>query len=759
MRKDLVWKVALIVGLMLACVFSIFDNGIKLGLDLKGGFSFLLKMDLAEIDSDNQPAARQQAVEILRKRIDGLGVKEPIIQPVGEDRILVQIPGLEQEDRKQLRNTIERTAFLEFRLVHAQNEDVLSREVSDPAFRPPVGYEKLTIEDTQDGKPVKYSYYVKKRAEMTGTHLKRAFPQFDELSRPHVALEFDSKGADAFGRITSANVGRLLAIVLDGELYSAPVIEGAIMGGRAQITGSFTLPEAQELANVLENPLEAPVQIVEERGVDPTLGRDSIRSGVMAAAIGAALVILFMAIYYRGAGLVSIFAIGLNMLLLVGALAGFDFTLTLPGLAGVVLTVGMAVDASVLIYERIREERDAHKGFKAAVTAGFQRAFIVIFDSNFTTIVTAIILIWMGSGPVKGFGVTLTIGLLANLFAVVFVTRLIFEWLIDKGWMKSMSMLQIIGKTSINFLGVRAIAFAASWLLIAIGLFSFAQRGGLDVGKGAVYGIDFSGGDTVMLEFEEKVDSVALRHSLEGAGLTDALIQYQRDLGSGSEVLSLKLPEGEGETAVGQLEADHPSAGFRVIQTERVGAVIGSELLREGLMAVFVAAIAIALYVAFRFGEFAYGLGAVVALTHDVLMCIGIFCLAGRTFSLPVVAALLTVLGYSVNDTIIVFDRVRENLKLHTGGGKIHYFDLINRSINQTLPRTLLTAGTTFLTAVTLFVFGGRVINDFAFMFMIGVATGTFSSIYIASPIVLWAHRGEAPKPRESGRKPEPVRA
>ncbi len=419
----------------------------------------------------------------------------------------------------------------------------------------------------------------------------------------------------------------------------------------------------------------------------------------------------------------------------------------------------MAVDASVLIYERIREEREAHKGFKAAVMAGFQRAFIVIFDSNFTTIVTALILIWMGSGPVKGFGVTLTIGLLANLFAVVFVTRLIFEWLIDKGWMKSMPMLQIIGRTSINFLGVRAIAFGASWCLIIVGLFSFGQRGGFDVGRGGVYGIDFSGGDTVMLEFEEKIEAAQLRQSLENTGLTDALIQYQRDLGGGGEVLSLKLPEGEGETAVARLEADHPTAGFHVIQTERVGAVIGAELLREGLMAVFVAAIAIALYVAFRFGELAYGLGAVVALTHDVLMCIGIFCLAGRTFSLPVVAALLTVLGYSVNDTIIVFDRIRENLKLRSGGGKINYFQLMNQSINQTLPRTLLTAATTLLTAVTLFVFGGRVINDFAFMFLIGVVTGTFSSIYIASPIVLWAHRGEAPRPSESDRKPEPAQA
>ncbi len=445
------------------------------------------------------------------------------------------------------------------------------------------------------------------------------------------------------------------------------------------------------------------------------------------------------------------------MVLLVGALAGFGFTLTLPGLAGVVLTVGMAVDACVLIFERIREERASHKGFKAAVLAGFQRAFIVIFDSNFTTIVTAIILIWMGSGPVKGFGVTLTLGLLANLFAVVFVTRLIFEWLIDKGWMKSMPMLQIIGRTSINFLGVRVIALAVSWCLILVGLFSFSQRGGLQIGKGAVYGIDFSGGDTVMLEFEEKVGSADLRQSLEQAGLTDASIQYQRDLGGGDEVLSLKLPEGAGETAVSQLVSDYPSAGFHVIQTERVGAVIGGELLREGLMAVCVAAIAIALYVAFRFGEFAYGLGAVVALMHDVLMCIGIFCLAGRTFSLPVVAALLTVLGYSVNDSIIVFDRVRENLKLRSGGGtKINYFNLINESINQTLPRTLLTAGTTFLTAVTLFVFGGRVINDFAFMFLIGVVTGTFSSIYIASPIVLWAHRGEAPTSIESERKPEP---
>jgi len=433
--------------------------------------------------------------------------------------------------------------------------------------------------------------------------------------------------------------------------------------------------------------------------------------------------------------------------------------LTLPGIAGIVLTIGMAVDANVLIYERVREELGANKPLRTAIAAGYQRAFIVIFDSNFTTILTAAILIWLGSGPVKGFGVTLTIGLLANIFSAVFVTRWVFDWLVTKGWMKSFDMMHVFRHIPhVNFLGVWKIAFAISWGLIIAGMVSFISRGGVEIGKGKVYGIDFAGGDTVTMSFAQRIDPDKLRNALNAAGYSESYIQYQRNVSGGSEVLSIKLPEGAADKVVLQLQKDFPEAQLKAIGTEHVGAVVGKELLKQALWAVAASLIAIMIYVAFRFGEFSYGLGALISLIHDVLMTIGWFCLTGRTFSMPVVAAVLTLIGYSINDTIVVFDRIRENRKLT--GGRLNYFDLINRSVNETLSRTILTAGTVFLCAVALYGFGGSVINDFAFCFMVGVLTGTYSSIYIAAPCVLWSHRREASAAsRAAAKKTQPAKA
>ncbi len=751
MNKQLQWKFLVVLAVVGLSVYGIMKHGIQLGLDLKGGTSFLLKMDTSKIDATGRGAAIRQAVEIIKKRVDRFGVSEPIIQQVGDDRILVQIPGLKEADRLEARRTIQQAAYLEFLLVHADNDRLQADALSDPRFRPPLGYTNLTETTTREGRIVLRNYYCKLKPEqgLTGKYIERAWVAYDDIGRPYISLTFNKEGAAVFGRVTAANVERQLAIVIDGVLQSAPVIQDAILGGHAQITGNYSLIEAQRLASVLENPLEAPLAVLEERGVDPSLGKDSIDSGVKAALIGAVAVVVFMVVYYLAAGVVADFALALNILIIIGVLAMFKFTLTLPGIAGIVLTIGMAVDANVLIYERIREELAAHKSLKAAIVAGYQRAFIVIFDSNFTTILTAIILITLGSGPVKGFGVTLTIGLIANLFAAVFITRLVFDWLIAKGWLTSFKMLHVFGAIpKINFLGVWPIAFALSWLLIAGGLYSFVHRGGLNLGKGEVYGIDFAGGDTVAMNFQQRIDVDKLRGALEAGGFKEAYLQYAR--GGGSEQLEVKLPEGAGEKVVSTLQTSFPEAGFKVLSTEHVGAIVGAELLKQALWAVLWSLVAIMIYVAFRFGEFSYGLGALVSLLHDVLMTIGWFCLTGRTFSMPVVAAVLTLIGYSINDTIVVFDRIRENKKLT--GGKLSYFDLINNSVNQTLSRTILTAGTVFLTSVALYGFGGRVINDFAFCFMIGVLTGTYSSIYIASPCVLWYHRGEGVK--ASAQKP-----
>jgi SecD/SecF fusion protein len=758
MNKQLTWKVAVIFAVLLASLWSMWPpkDKIKLGIDLQGGTEFKLKVDLSKSIMAERGHALQQAIEILRKRIDKFGVAEPVIQAAGEDRILIQLPGLSEKVRDEARQTIEKTAFLEFRLVHPRNRELAIQAASDPNFQTPIGYEKMVKTEIVNGREDKQIYFVYKKDELTGKYLTRAEVRYTQLNQPYVGLSFNSEGAKIFARVTAANIDRQLAIVLDGELYSAPVIRSAIEGGEAIIEGNFSLQEAQQLANVLENPLEVPVSIIEVRSVDPSLGRDSIESGVRAALIGTVAVVVFMAIYYMLAGVVADLAMVFNIIILIGVLAFFKFTLTLPGIAGIVLTIGMAVDANVLIYERIREELSAGKPLRAAIIAGYQRAFVVIFDSNFTTILTAVILIGLGSGPVKGFGVTLTIGLLANLFAAVFVTRLLFDWLVQKGWMKSFSMLHVFKHVPhINFLGVWKLAFVLSWLLIGAGTYSFVHRGGLQIGKGEVYGIDFKGGDTATLGFSKKIDADQLRPKLDAAGYKEAYIQYQR--GATGEVLSLKLPEGETAKVVALLQKSFPDAGFKVLGTESVGAIVGSELLKQALWAVAAALIGIMIYVAFRFGEFSYGLGALVSLIHDVLMTLAWFSLTGRTLSMPVVAALLTLIGYSINDTIVVFDRIRENKKLT--GGKLNYFDLINRSVNETLSRTILTAGTVFLCAVSLYGFGGRVLNDFSFCFVIGVLTGTYSSIYIASAVVLWWHRAEVKSSSKKKAAPTAVKA
>ena len=443
---------------------------------------------------------------------------------------------------------------------------------------------------------------------------------------PQVGIEFDAEGAKIFERITTASVGRQLAIILDGELYTAPRINEPISGGRCQISrsGGFPLDEAQRLASVLENPLQAPVHVMEARTVDPTLGKDSIASGFRAAVIGAGAVIIFMAAYYLLAGVVADVALLMNILITMGVLAMFKFTLTLPGIAGVVLTIGMSVDTNVLIYERVREELAAGKALRAAIAAAYTRAFRVIFDAHFTAILTGVILVSMGSGPVKGFGVTLIIGLLANLFSGVFVTRIIFDWLVAKGWMKSFNMLHVFRHVPhINFLGVWKIVFTLSWALIIAGMVMFVHRGGLDIGRGEVYGIDFRGGDTVALGFAQHIDADDIRHTLEQNHYAEAYIQYERDMTGGKEVLSLRLPEGKTDEVVKLLEDKYPQAQFKEISREQVGAVVGGELLKQALYAIGASLIAIMIYLAFRFGELSYGLGALISLIHDVLMTVG----------------------------------------------------------------------------------------------------------------------------------------
>jgi len=405
------------------------------------------------------------------------------------------------------------------------------------------------------------------------------------------------------------------------------------------------------------------------------------------------------------------------------------------------LTVGMAVDANVLIYERIREELGKGKSLRGALAAGYDRAFGTIFDSHVTTLISSVILIFFGTGSVKGFGFTLTFGVASSLFTALVVTRIIFDWLLDRGLLKSMPMLHMIRNTRLDFMKLAKPAFILSWTVILIGL-------GYGLSRGAkLFGVDFVGGDTTTFKFEQKVEVEKLRQALAKAGEKESLIQYQKDLsGGGVETLRVTTSIGSAEKIQEELKQAFPEAKFSVAGQERVGATVGQEIQQSAIIASLLSLLGILFYVAFRY-EFSFAVGAVVAIIHDVLMTIGCYCLSngisGREFNATVVAAVLTIIGFSINDTIVIFDRIREDLKLGMRGS---FRELINQALNQTLSRTIITSGTVFLATLSLYIFGGGVINDFAFTFLVGIITGTYSSIYIASALVLWWHKGERPK-------------
>ncbi len=723
---------------------------IRLGLDLRGGTAFLVGVDVdtAVNESQNQGTnqvsiseverahrkeqALSQAVEVLRKRVDRFGVSEPIIQPQGDNRILIQMPGLSESDTEAVRETIQKAARLEFRIVHKQSDEYLQRGIVPPGYE--IMREEVALKDGTKGSR---AYVVSKKAEggLTGKYVQRAGVALHPVtSKPEIHLTFDSEGASMFGKITSEHVNQQLAIVLDGELYSAPNINEPILGGNCQITGNYDLKEAYRLANALENPLEAPVKIMEERTVDPSLGKDSIASGVKASVIGVVAVAGFMLGYYLLAGLVANVALVLNILILIGVMCSVGATFTLPGIAGIVLTIGMAVDANVLIFERIREELTSGKSLRGALNAGYDKAFSTIFDANVTTLISSVILIFKGTGPVQGFGVTLTIGVAVSMFTALVVTRLIFDFLIAKNVIKTITMLKLIGHTKLDFLKLAKPAFALSWALVIVGM-----GYGIFVRGHEVMGVDFKGGDNAMFEYTQKVDSAQLRQALDEAKIGETIIQYQA---GDKERLSVLAEVDKGELVKGVLQKAFPDAGFKQVGVDKVGATVGKEIIQSAFVAVFLSLLGILAYVAFRY-EFSFALGAVVAVLHDVMMTMGWFFLDGRALSATMVAAILTIIGFSINDTIVIFDRIREHLKLGTRGS---FKDIMNLALNETLSRTIITSGTVLISTLSLYLFGGGVINDFAFTFLIGILTGTYSSIYIASAIVLWYHKGQRPK-------------
>jgi len=732
MVKNLKWKavlIVLVVGFALWMGYPPLDvhdtegklvkeGKINLGLDLQGGMHLVLLVDTSQLSPEEAKDAPDRALEIIRNRIDQFGVLEPSIQKQGRDRIVIQLPGV--TDRERALKLVKSSAHLEFRIV-ADEPELVSEAL---AGNTPEGYELKELEQ-RDGKTEQI--LLVKKAALGGDALVDATTEFSQstFNQPYVSIEFDKPGGQIFANLTEENVGRRLAIVLDGTVYSAPVIREKIPSGRAQITGNFSVQEASDLAIVLRaGALPAPVEIIEERTVGPSLGKDSIEKGIKAIVIGGLLVLAFMAAYYLIAGLIADFALILNMILITGALSYFHATLTLPGIAGLVLTIGMSVDANVLIFERIREESKLGKSIRAAIQSGFRRAFVTILDANLTTLITALILFQFGTGPVRGFATVLSIGIISSMFTALVVTRLILELLtMGKNKINKLVMLQFVKNLKINFIGIRKITYIISVIFIAFGLFKFISRGELN------YGIDFTGGVLQQYKFERAISLDEIRASLRKIGTGYAPRQQFSDK---REIL-IRTQEDNSQEIMSEFKSTFKDNRFDIMRIEKVGPSVGKDLRGKAVKTVIFAMIGICLYVSFRF-EFRFAVAAIVALLHDVGISLGAIALTQRELSIPVVAALLTIIGYSINDTIVVFDRIREDRKLMR---KATYKEIINTSINQTFSRTLLTSLTTLMVVLSLYFLGGDVIKDFAFVMMIGVLSGTYSSIFIASPILI----------------------
>ena len=692
----------------------------------------LLRYTLTDDGVDYRLAtALGQSIEVVSRRVNELGTTEPIIQRQGNDRILVQVPGL--TDPQRLKDILGQTAKMTFQMV---DQSVPVEEAIEG--RPPAG---TTVMYSMDDPPV--PYLIEDRVIVSGENLVDAQATFDQrTNEPVVSFRFDTRGATRFGQATQENVGRLFAIILDGQVISAPQIREPILGGSGQISGNFTVQSANDLAVLLRaGALPATLTVIEERTVGPGLGQDSIDAGKVASYIGAALVVVFMVLIYGLLGIISVVALAANIAMIVALLSVLGATLTLPGIAGIVLTIGMAVDSNVLIFERIREERRAGRSVIQAIDAGFSRALATIVDANVTTLIAAVILFYLGSGPVRGFAVTLAIGILTTVFtAFTFSRWMVAEWVKrrrPKELPKAPFKL-VPDETAIKFMGFRRITFAISAFMSVAALVLFMT---LNMNLG----IDFKGGSIIEVQSRSGTADIAdIRSRLSELNLGEVQVQ---EFGDPSEVLIRVQAQDGGENAQqtviekvrGELEADYD---FR--RVEVVGPTVSSELAQAGTIAVLASLVAILFYIWVRF-EWQFAVGAIIATLHDVIMTVGFFVITGIEFNLSSIAAILTIVGYSLNDTVVVYDRVRENLRRYK---KMSLPQLLNESINQTLSRTTMTSLTTLLALLALFMFGGEVIRSFTAAMIFGVVIGTYSSIFIAAPLlILFKMRASAMRP------------
>ena len=678
---------------------------------------------------DRVNAATEQSLEIIRRRIDQIGVAEPTIQRAGADRIVVQLPGV--QDPTRIRELLGSTAKLTFHLMGEGGIGTRSLPGADDN-------QKYTIQDI---------------IAMAGDRLSDARAGFDQQGRPAINFRLDTVGARQFGDITRQNVGRPFAIVLDGKVLSAPTINEPIPGGSGIISGSFTTEQANDLAALLRaGALPAPLTVIEERTVGADLGSDAIRSGLTTGLIGFVLVFLFMFVLYGVWGLLANLALAMNVALTFGALSVMGATLTLPGIAGIVLGIGLAVDANVLINERIREE--TRKGARAVVALdlGFKRAYSTVVDSNVTALLATVLLFYVGSGPVRGFAITMALGILISMFTAVSVVRAIMILIVKYRRMQIFRIEPLFGfklipdGTSIPFMRGRffGIGFSAVLSIASVILF---------FNPGLNYGVDFKGGLQMEIATSKQPDIGAWRKSFEALDLGEIALQ-EADGGKNVLIRAERQPGGEtAQTAALQkirAAVVTQDAGAKVERTEVVGPKVSGELAYAGVLAVVLASIAMLIYIWVRF-EWPFAVGAIATLILDVTKTIGFFALTGLEFNLTAIAALLTLIGYSVNDKVVVYDRMRENMRLYK---KMPLREMIDRSINETLARSLYTSVTAFLAMLPMAVWGGSAVESFAIPMVFGILIAASSSVFIAAPILLflgdWRARRAARQPQDA---------
>lgn len=701
--------------------------------------------------------AVDQSLEILRNRIDQFGVAEPVIIRQGEDEIVIQLPGI--KDTERAIKLLGDTAQLEFKLVTdapgLNLQDLVQQARTAKEWQDGESMSKLN-RALQNKLPENTSIYFEKEIDkisktatstpillenkilMTGDMIKDAQVRIGgSFNEPYVGLDMTGHGGKVFANLTEKNVGRRLAIVLDEVVRSAPVIRDRILGGSAQITGSFSHEEAADLAIVLRvGALPAPVDIIQNMTVGASLGQDSISKGLTAGILGSIVVLVFMIIYYRLSGLIANTALMLNILLLFAGLAVLNATLTLPGIAGIILSIGMAVDANVLIYERMREEFLLGKSVRSSIEAGYGKAFLTIVDSQVTTLITALALFMFGTGPIKGFAITLSLGIIFNLFAALFYSRFIFDAINAIRPLKQIKFLRVLKRSNVNFLQVKKFTFAFSGILVAMGIVALVQ---ISLGK-ANMGVDFSGGSLLQYKASKDFSIAEVRNALNEKEMTEVDLQKVEN----EQRLIVKIKKSEAVVAnladdVGTiLSSELPEQQFILESESEIGSSVSSSLRNKAIVAILISFAGVIIYLAFRF-DIRFGVAAAIATFHDVFVVLGICWLMNIEFTLLIVTALLTLAGYSLNDTVVVFDRIRENTP--KADRDIHD-ETINASINQVLSRTIITALTTAFTLLALLFFGGSVIHDFAFALTAGIIIGTYSSIFIASPVLtLWKRR------------------